>query len=254
MHLIYIDEVKYQMPEQPYYWLCGYAVDSAGLKFVDTAAREAANWYFGNEALNASTELHAKHIVNGTGQFKGHDALKRIELFQKLIDCLTGHASIKRIEVRIDPSKIVYEKDPAKTAFMFFVEQSDALMQRLGSIGVLIADDDSKKSRSDNVSHLSGYRWWQTEWHFGRKIEHLVDTVHHTESHHSRMVQLADIFVYSCQLQQRESLPYVKKQVYDYAVAHGLYQAAAYKYWPTDMSPWYQATQRQEAANGESHS
>ncbi len=246
MHLIYLDEVKYQMPAQPFYWLCGFAVDRPGLEFADAGARAAAEWYFGNADLSAATELHGKHIVNGTAHFKGHDIAHRIELYHKLIDCLCGHESIQRIEVRIDPSKIVYEKDPAETAFMFFVEKSDALMKRHKSLGVLIADDDSKRTRSDNVTGLSHYRSWQTDWHFGRKIQHLVDTVHHTQSHHSRMVQLADIFVYACQLQKRDSLPYVKRQVYDYAVKQGLYSAATYKYWPTDMSPWYQASKRSD--------
>jgi hypothetical protein len=244
MHLIYMDEVKYQIPEQPYYWLCGFAVDKPALEFADAAARAAAEWYFGNSNLDPSTEFHGKHIVNGTSHFKGHEVARRIELYKKLIDCLCGHEAIQRIEVRIDPSKIVYAKDPAETAFMFFVERSDSLMKRNGSLGVLIADDDNKRTRSDNVSGLSHYRSWQTDWHFGRQIHNLVDTVHHTQSHHSRMVQLADIFVYACQLQQRENLPYIKKQVYDYAVEKKLYVASAYKYWPTNMSPCYQSYQR----------
>jgi hypothetical protein len=252
VHLIYMDEVKYQMPTQPYYWLCGFAVDKPALDFADSAARAAAEWYFGHDALDASTEFHGKHIVNGAANFKGHDVSRRIELYHRLIDCLCGHESIQRIEIRIDPSKIVYEKDPAETAFMFFVERSDALMKRHGSLGVLIADDDSNRTRSNNVSGLSHYRSWQTDWHFGHKIHHLVDTVHHTQSHHSRMVQLADIFVYACQLQQRADLSYVKQQVYNYAVKHDLYASATYKYWPTDMSPWYQASKRRKSENTDS--
>ncbi|MGI9302315.1 MAG: DUF3800 domain-containing protein [Gammaproteobacteria bacterium] len=250
MHLIYIDEVKYQPPEQPYYWLCGFAVDEPGLRFVDHAATEVADWYFGTSQLDITTEFHAQHIVNGRGNFKGHELGKRIELYKRLIDCLCGHDSIQRIEIRIDPAKVVAGKDPAKTAFMFFAEKCDVLMQRLGSIGVLIADDDSKKTRSTNVAKLSEYRRWETDWHFSRKIENLADTIHHTQSHHSRMVQLADVFVYSCQLQQRDNLSSAKQSLYDYASQQGLYRAAAYKYWPTSESPWFQAVQRNSEPYG----
>jgi len=244
MHLIYIDEVKYDPPQQPYYWLCGFAVDEPALRFVDAAASEVANWYFGTSHLDASTEFHAQHIVNGRGNFKGHDLGRRVELYKRLVDCLCGHEAVQKIEVRIEPAKIVANKDPARTAFMFFAEKSDALMKRLGSIGVLVAYDDSKHTRAMNVASLSEYREWETDWYFARKIENLLDTIHHTQSHHSRMVQLADVFVYSCQLQQRSDLSNPKQTIYDYARDKGLYRAATYKYWPTDNSPWYQAALR----------
>ena len=129
MHLIYLDEVKYKIPEQPYYWLCGYAVDQEALLLIDQNARDIAKWYFGSERLTAETEFHAKHIANGSGNFKKHEVAKRIELYHKFIDCLCNSPSTKTIEVRIDPSKIVYDKDPVETAFMFFVEKSDELMK-----------------------------------------------------------------------------------------------------------------------------
>lgn len=239
MHLIYVDEVKYKMPEQPYYWMCGVAVDKLALEFADAAVRDVAEWYFGTRKLDVSTELHGKHIANGTSHFKGHGADRRLELYRKLIDCLCGNEGIQRIIVRIDPSKIVHGKEPAEAAFMFFVEKSDALMRKCCSLGVLIADADDKQTKSHNVSRLSRYRGSQTEWHFGRQILNLVDTVHHTQSHHSRMVQLADVFVYACQLQQREKLPWLKQQVYEYAKEKNLYYAATYKHWPTNSS-WYE--------------
>ena len=241
MHLIYLDEVKYHPPAQPYYWLCGFAADQEALAFLDEKTRSISKWYFNTEKIRSETEFHAKHIIAGKGPYKGHDIEKRIELFRKLIDCLVGHESIKRIEVRIDPYKIVYDKDPAKSAFMFFVERANRLMKGLGSLGVLVADDESKKVKSENVSSFCNYREWGTDWLFGQEINHLVDTIHHTSSHHSRMVQLADIFVYSCQLQGRDNLDYVKGKVREHASEAGLYQVATYKYWPTDQSPWYQS-------------
>ena len=241
MHLIYLDEVKYHPPEQPYYWLCGFAANKDALAFLDQQTRDISKWYFNTEEMRSETEFHAKHIVAGKGPYKRHEIEKRIELFGKLIDCLCGHKLIKRIEVRIDPSKIVYEKDPAQSAFMFFIECANRLMKRQGSMGVLIADDESKRVTSETVSSLCNYREWGTDWHFGQEINHLVDTIHHTSSHQSRMVQLADIFVYACQLQGRQKLDFVKKKIHEHASEAGLYQAATYKYWPTEYSPWYQS-------------
>lgn len=244
MHLIYLDEVKYHPPDQPYYWLCGFAADREALSFLDKQARAISKWYFNTEEMRSETEFHAKNIIGSKGPYKGHAIERRIELFCKLIDSLCGHESIKRIEVRIDPSKIVYDKDPAQSAFMFFIERANMLMRGQQSVGVLIADDESKKVSSENVSSLCNYREWGTDWHYGHQITNLLDTIHHTSSHQSRMVQLADIFVYSCQLQGRENLDFVKGKVRDHASAAGLYQVATYKYWPTDQSPWYIGNQK----------
>jgi hypothetical protein len=241
MHLIYLDEVKYHLPDQPYYWLCGFAVDQNAITFLDQQTRAIAKWYFGTEEMRADTEFHAKHITGGKGPYKGHEIERRLELFAKLIDALCGHESIQRIEIRIDPSKIVYEKDPAQSAFMFFIERANRLMKVRESMGVLIADDESKKVSSGNVSSLCNYREWGTDWYFSQEIAHLVDTIHHTSSHHSRLVQLADIFVYACQLQNRDNLDFVKSKVLKHATDAGLYQVATYKYWPTSQSPWYQS-------------
>ncbi len=242
MHLIYIDEVKYDPPNQPFYWLCGFAVDQDALSYLDDHVREVARWYFKTEAMQAKTEFHCHQIVSGKGPYKGHTIERRVDLLKRLVEGLCGHESIKRIEVRIDPSKIVYDKDPAEAAFMFFVEKADRLMKSLDSLGVLIADDDSKKTRSANVSSLSNFRQWSTGWYFGRKIEHIVDTIHHTSSHQSRMVQLADVMVYCCQLKNRAERGFVQAQLYECAAKSGLYNAATYKYWPTDQSPWYADT------------
>jgi hypothetical protein len=239
MHLIYLDEVKYQPPEQPYYWLCGFAADQDALAFLDQQSRNVSMWYFGTEQMRNETEFHAKHIIAGKGPYKGHEAERRIELTRRLIDCLCGHSSIKRIEIRIDPSKMVYERDPAQSAFMFFIERANQLMKNHQSMGVLIADEESKKVASGNVSSLCNYREWGTDWRFGQEIGHLADTIHHTSSHQSRMIQLADVFVYACQLQGRDRLDYVKGKVREHAVKAGLYQVATYKYWPTNQSPWY---------------
>lgn len=238
MHLIYLDEVKHHPPDQSFYWLCGFAVDGAAIKHLDAQCAAASKWYFGSEDMTAETEFHAKHIVGGSGPYKKHDMGKRVELYFKLIDALCDHDGVLKIEVKVDPSKIVTQKDPAQVALMFFIEKADQLMAHHQSLGVLIADDESRKVSSENIASWIRYKRLGTDWDFSQKINNLVDTVHHTSSHHSRMLQLADVLVYTTQLREQSELRYPKSKICEYAAEKGLFNSAKYKHWPTEQSVW----------------
>ena len=47
MHLIYIDESKYEKDRQPYHWLCAVAIPEICIKAVDDRLNELATEYFG---------------------------------------------------------------------------------------------------------------------------------------------------------------------------------------------------------------
>ena len=98
MHLIYIDEVKYHLPAQPYYWLCGFAVDQEALAHLDEQTRLISKWYFKTEEMRADTEFHAKHIVGGKGHYKGHKIERRIKLFTKFGN---GHVKGTHLESKM---------------------------------------------------------------------------------------------------------------------------------------------------------
>ena len=48
----------------------------------------------------------------------------------------------------------------------------------------------------------SAFKVTRTNFQFGQEITRVVDTVHHTHSHHSRLLQLADIYTYAVCLGQ----------------------------------------------------
>jgi DNA-binding protein len=239
MHLIYLDEVKFSQPNQPFHWLCGLAIPEEKALELDNKAAEIAKWYFGDAVLKKENEFHAKEIIHGKGPYKGHDISRRIELFKQLLNCFSNDPDVGKIEVRIDPSKIVYERHkPDDCAFMFFAEKADSFMKAKSSIGLLISDDDQEKM-SSNVGSLSNYRQYSTDFQMGRKIDKLVDTIHHTKSHYSRLIQLADIYVYTCSLQGKEQDKHAQKTIQQYAKSETeVYSASKYKYWPTADSVW----------------
>ncbi len=231
MYLVYIDEVKYEKKQEPYYWLCGLAIPGESIISVEEALSSIAEDYFGTRLLDPKTEFHASHIVHGKGPFKGHALDQRVGLFQRLADVIDSHEDIERIQVRLDPSRIS-RSDHDTIAFMYLVERVDMLMRRRNSMALLIADHD-KELVNANVRSLSTYKAEGTDFEFGREIKYVVDTVHHTHSHHSRLIQLADLYAYSMSICAKRELSYPRSKLVQYV--QGLQNfsfPSTYKHWP----------------------
>lgn len=235
MYLTYIDEVKYDRRIEKFYWLCGLAFPEESIKELEHSLSKISQDYFGTPILHTETEFHASHIVHGKSHYKGHKLSTRFELFKSLLDTLNNCQDLKKIEIRINPAKMI-ASDYQNKAFMFFVEKVNSLMGVLKSTALLISDHD-KDMVSSNVTSLSTYKEQGTKYEFGSEINNIVDTIHHTHSHHSRLIQMADIYTYTMALRAKQSLNFPRKEILAYAKAEtNLLNSDKYKYWPTDDS------------------
>ncbi|MEX2108978.1 MAG: hypothetical protein WD802_00045 [Gemmatimonadaceae bacterium] len=70
MHLVYVDEIKYDPPEEPFYWLVALAIPEHCLRSIEGALSELAAGIFGKAATAANSEFHATAIVQGKEAFK----------------------------------------------------------------------------------------------------------------------------------------------------------------------------------------
>lgn len=233
MHLIYIDEVKFHPPVQPWYWLCGLAIPSDAIIAVEESLNSIAEEYFGTRVLDKQVEFHAVDIVNGKGPYKQRAIADRLALLKRLTSVVTGHPEIGRIQIRLEPGRISRD-DYQRIAFMYFIERADQLLSTRKSIGMLIADHD-REFITDNVKSLSAFRASGTDWQYGQEINRLIDTVHHTESHHSRLLQLADIYVYAVCASHRNPTDYIRGELVKHVRELDPFLfPTKFKYWPPE--------------------
>ena len=68
---------------------------------------------------------------------------------------------------------------------------------------MLIGDRESDHHAARFATTLSQYRANGTEFAFGHDIKNLVDSVHFTQSHLSRFLQLADVYTWLLQFRNR---------------------------------------------------
>lgn len=238
MYLIYFDEVKYQKKVQPYYWLGGIMIPAGLVSELEAQVNALSKECFGTARLETGTEFHAKDIFHGKNNFKGWEAAKRIDVLQRLAKVIDRHDEIFKIPVRLEPARML-ASDPEHKAFMFFVERVQMQLHSLNSIGMLIGDHE-KSMVGASTYNLSRYRENGTDYQFGHTIDRLIDTVHFTHSHHSRMLQLADVYMYAqqiCESSNKEGWTRIKFT--DFISKETRLRAPhRYKDWPTAQS-WY---------------
>jgi len=239
MHLVYVDEVKYNPPTEQYHRLCALAFPELSLQPVDQALTDLAASYFGASVLSVQTEFHGKDILQGKGPYKGRPLDGRVTLYKSLLDLIALSGEIGRIEVRVEPARMITSTYQDK-AFMFLIEKIEEYMRQTESLALVIADED-RELASTNVASLSSYRAQGTQYAFGKTITHVVDTIHHTRSHHSRLLQLADIYVYTLAMAAGNERAYPRGELVAHAQERGILFPSKYKNWPTDRS-WYSSS------------
>lgn len=243
MRFVYFDECKYQPPTQPFYWLGAVSVAAEHVSEIEERVNALSREYFGTQQLSRETEFHAKDLFHRKKHFAGWtDLSHRLECLQRLADIAGDADLIRRIYVRIDPSKMVRGHGWDRDAFMYLVEkvQSDAASQSTECI--LIGDLDSEFSEG-SVTNLSRFRAEGTDFAFGRKVDRILDSVYFVPSHHSRLIQLADVYTYCLQLFEGPGNDnYPRRKMKEYIRdSTSILRSHRYKEWPTSQS-WYSAS------------
>ncbi len=202
MKLIFFDEAKND-PDYPHYHLGGVCLDDSSLLEIEGLIGQLAIEAFGTSDLSEGTEFHAAEIYHRKKNFKSWDDFgKRVALLGKFVDILSRD-DVSLIDIQINCSLLRDGQKPEEVAFMFLCERANDWVRAQKSIGMLIGDRESDRHASRFATTLSGYKARGTDFAFGREIKNLVDSVHFTQSHLSRFLQLADVYVWITQFRAR---------------------------------------------------
>lgn len=149
---------------------------------------------FGTRELTPSTEFHSSNIYFGKGYFRGTPPTQRLDILTSVASLIGKDAPVKRVYAAINTNKLYNVNDGPRFAFMHFCERVQLAIPA-NATAILIGDLDDSQT-SSMIKEFSRYRSTGTSSRFGRKITKIVDSVHFCRSHHSRMVQLADNYVF----------------------------------------------------------
>lgn len=237
MHLIYYDEVKFDPPTQPSFWLGGVCCHCDNVARLESLVNDVSQEAFGSRLLQRETEFHGIEICGGKGNFKKVALEQRLEFLRSLL-AIIARDEIHRIYVRIIPENITHSPmPPDEIAFMYLVERVDKHLQNLGTNGMLFGDYDEPQV-GPSVASLSQFRQGGTSWDRKREITNIIDTVHFAKSHHSRMIQLADIYLYCLQFNMQENTSFARSKIAAIITESGILKATVARVWPSEPV-WY---------------
>jgi hypothetical protein len=166
-------------------------------EIVLTAAREHGG------PINRRTEVHAHPVFHGKGDWVDLPPRVRVGIFDQVV------AAVRETDVRVvlrgvDPERLRtrqayarYREDhpPEQVAFQHLLQRIDALALRRNTHALVIADERDDRDRHREL--FASYQLDGTPGAYRRtRLDRLLDTVHFAPSHHSRMLQAADVVAF----------------------------------------------------------
>ncbi len=202
MILIFFDEAKND-PDYPHYHLGAVCIGEDTLVDLEAKVNALTLKSFGVATLSQATEFHAAEIFHRKKNFKTWDNFeKRVSLLGEFMDLLSLEG-VGRIDIQINCDLLHPGQVAEDIAFMFLCERANSYAKAKKTLGMLIGDRESDRHASRFATTLSQYRAKGTDFAFGQDIQNLVDSVHFTQSHLSRFLQLADVYTWLLQFKNR---------------------------------------------------
>jgi len=194
MFVAYFDEVKDDIPQgRDDYLVGGIVVPMDKIGQVEKELTNYAVEVFGSRELTKQTEFHGDFIYRAKGPFRGKSMAERAAILGRLADVIVQGDFIRKVYAAIYVPGLYNKSYAAEYAFAHFVERVQMCVGN--SPCILIGDIDDEQVRN-MVRDFAQYRARGTPWAHGIELRSVVDTVHFCPSHHSRLVQLADAYVW----------------------------------------------------------
>lgn len=154
--------------------------------------------------IPATTEFHAHPMFHGKEAWAAVGQRARANLHEKVIDSIVGsdvtlllrHVSGRRLAERQDQRGYPERFPPEQVCFQHILQRVDRIAAARGTYALVIADE-----RGDRERHRERFATYQTIGTPGvyrhTTLPSLLDTVHFAPSHHSRMLQAADMLAFT---------------------------------------------------------
>ena len=188
MHLFYYDEVKYHPKNQPSFWLGGVCVQYEKIKDLENEVNEIAKNMFGTNELNKKTEMHAVDLIGRRGSFQRKKFKERMNCLRQILNII-NRDYVHCVHVKVNGNN-------QEQAFTNMIKKVNDLLTELNAYGVVVGDYD-KEYADVSATNLSKMR--------REKNNRILDAACFSTSHNSRMLQLADVYLYCMQFLNQPS-------------------------------------------------
>lgn len=180
-------------------WFCLGAVvgDGTAVKRIEVGLDALLAGYDGRFDLGLGTELHGYPMFQGAGVWRRVPLRVRIDLYagaMRVIGDSGVRVILRGIDVARQRLRYSHPHPPHEVALGHLLERIDTASGAWGAHALVLADEVHNSER-----HRTNFRDFRTEGTPGYRsstLPRLLDTIHFAPSHHSRLLQAADLVTF----------------------------------------------------------
>lgn len=186
------------------------AVRSLEIALHDVVARAADDW----DMCDGDAELHGYPLLHGEQDWSAAKPRQRIAIYRWAFDAIAAH-DVRIFLCGVDSKRLrkryARPKDPHDVCLQHLLERVDSYAKRTDQEALIIADELHEHDRRRH--DLRDYKTSGTPGFLSSRLPRIVDTIHFAPSHHSRLIQAADLiaFLHHRRTTQKESDPRAQK-------------------------------------------
>jgi hypothetical protein len=200
MLLCFVDESN----RKDFHGFAGVIADEHATKSLTLALNSIMQQAAVDYGIQEKAEIHGYPLFHGVEDWRGVGARARVSVFEKVIDTILRQdvtillraISESRLKARQAGENYPVQFPPEQVCFQHILQRVDRVAKRKDTHALMIADE-----RGDRERHRDRFATYQTQGTPGvymhTKLNRLLDTVHFAPSHHSRMLQAADMLAFT---------------------------------------------------------
>lgn len=192
--LTYLDE-SYSKDS---YYIAGLAVHHEAVRSLENALTEVVARATRELSVgHLRAELHGHPLFHGEGDWERAKPRQRIAVYNWAFDAIAQH-DVKIFLRGVDSKRLreryAHPEDPHDVCLRHLLERVNNYANGSDQAALVIADElhEHDRRRTD----LRNFKDYGTPGYLSSKLPRIVDTIHFAPSHHSRLIQAADLVAF----------------------------------------------------------
>ncbi len=161
---------------------------------LDTYVRSLAAKH---DTLATRQELHGYEVFHGKDAWSGLFPRQRVQVFHEVFKLIadSGVRIVMRgLDVPAQEAKYANPFPPYTVVLTKILEKVQSVARADDKLALVICDEYHEDDRHRRL--LANYREWRTPTSTPMKLDRIIDTIHFTPSHESRMIQATDMVAF----------------------------------------------------------
>lgn len=150
-----------------------------------------------HDALAPQEELHGYEVFHGKGAWRHLFPRQRVQVFREAFNLIADggvRIVIRGLDVPAQRARYPHPFPAYSVVLTKILEKVQSVAKSDDTLALVICDEYHEDDRHRRL--LANYREWQTPTSTPMKLDRIIDTIHFTPSHESRMIQATDMIAF----------------------------------------------------------